>query len=153
MKYDIYKTTNRNTIKKIIMQDDIAENLLDNCKKELIDEFNVNIHRIMDRNLVIYIMRKYGIPVGIAFFTRQKDGSVKVDEAFSKNVRGKCAKELANLTLSAYIDEYKPCTLKGDILRKNKRALVFAKWLGFQVESSDEHKFYVVKKIKEEAWA
>lgn len=148
---DIYKTKNRNTIKKIILSDDISEFLLNEFDENILETFNLNKGMLNNPKLIIYVMRIDGELVGIAFFKEEENGCVRVDEGFIKKIRGKVAKELASLTLSSYISEYKPYVLIGEIVKENRRALVFAKWLGFKIKSEDETKFYVEK--KEIKWA
>lgn len=143
----IYQTKSIYTIRKICMLPDIKKHLI----SEEIDDFAMmSLKRLMDKKLIIYAIKWLGKLVGIAFFEEKKEGEVRVDTAFVSEIRGKTAKMLAEKTLNEYIGTNKPKIIRGEIVKKNKRSLIFGQWLGFKIKDQDEYKYYVEKEI---SWA
>lgn len=139
----IYKTTNSALIRRIINHPDVKGFMFHVEPPEII---LFDIKKLMSTNIVIYAMRFNNELIGIGIFSN-KNGSIYVDIAFLPQCRGKNALSLATETLSQYIKEYCPSEILAKINKKNRRSLIFAKWMDFFVESEDEIYFYIKRVI------
>lgn len=132
---------NKSVIKEHISHSEIIEGF---TAPDRLDDY---IGRL-SKNHVCYLMKVNGDVAGIAVLLHLEDAfgdknTYVVDIGFYKKYRGKLALSLAKMALEKFHKNYNCRKLIALIDRKNKAALMNAKWLNFAIISKTNSKYFM----------
>lgn len=139
MKYLIYQSKNQLQMKKVITHPEIFKYIIDVVPDGTI---NFKLNALLHKDLTVYMMRVDHELAGIALFNKKNNISI-IDFGFIPKFRGKHAKNLAKLVLDEYNLHNKDISVEGKIRPHNKRSLMFALWMGFEIVSKSDDYYYV----------
>lgn len=139
--YEVQKIRNKKLIRELISHEEIIEGFTSEDKlSNYID--NLGKHHIC------YLMLYRNEVAGISIILNLEDGlgeknTYIVDIGFYKNYRGKVALKLSQMALEKFLKDYKCDKLLAIIKKTNKAAVLNAKWLNFEIVSTNESKYFL----------
>lgn len=139
--YEVQKIRNKKLIKQLISHEEIIEGF---TAPEKLDKYIDNL----GKHHICYFMLYKNEVAGIAISLKLEDGlgeknTYVVDLGFYKDYRGKVALKLSRLALEKFLKGYKCEKLFAIIDKTNKASLFHAKWLNFEIVSTNEFKYFL----------
>lgn len=139
--FHVEQIEDKEILHKLISHEDILEGF---TEKEKLDDY---INGIGEHHICYLLIYKHEVAGVVVCLNLERCMNLKeiyvVDIGFFKEYRGKIALKLSKLALQKFFKDNKCKKLVASIYKSNKKALLNAKWCGFEYLSTHDDKYYL----------